>query len=243
MIILIVKLQSKETFFQGELDDLDQIEIGPTRPAKCLKMELDHNDNDVISATASRTSSVFEVPGPPNKSLPERPLDRLALIETGRPGQGHDLSWKCETCGLGFNQDYQLWFHWRDHIPRLQRHQCTLCPFVSQNLALIKSHRCAFNPLPINTAAHGVHAGGGSATEVACNVCRGAFIAKDRADLSRHVFRSHMYDKRFHLPMSSSSLNNNNLYHSHHGFAHPEHPGGGHPHQKTFQSPWCLSLC
>ena len=40
---------------------------------------------------------------------------------------------------------------------------------------------------------------------VACVLCHGAFIAKDRTDLSKHVFRSHMYDKRFHLRPSASS--------------------------------------
>ena len=58
-------------------------------------------------------------------------------------------------------------------------------PLVSNEANSLKQHvhRCHETPL------------GG----VACNVCQGAFVAKDRDDLSRHIFRSHMFDKRFFL--------------------------------------------
>ena len=45
---------------------------------------------------------------------------------------------------------------------------------------------------------------------VACNLCHGAYIAKSRADLSRHVFRSHMFDKRFHMNCCHKNNNNTN---------------------------------
>ena len=44
---------------------------------------------------------------------------------------------------------------------------------------------------------------------VACNLCHGAYIAKSRADLSRHVFRSHMFDKRFHMNCCHKNNNTN----------------------------------
>ena len=94
-------------------------------------------------------------------------------------------TFQCASCGCKFVRDYQLWWHWRDHIPRRDRHLCHLCPFVSNEANSLKQHvhRC-----------HETLTGG-----VACNVCQGAFVAKDRDDLSRHIFRSHMFDKRFFL--------------------------------------------
>lgn len=117
---------------------------------------------------------------PPNRSLP--------LHTASEAGGG---PFKCDSCSCQFNHDYELWLHWRDHIPREERHLCHLCPFVANNSMTLQCHFSNSHQTVMGS--------------VACNICRGAFLAKDRADLSRHVFRSHMFDKRFHLRSDQSS--------------------------------------
>jgi len=156
---------------------------------------IDYNCNNVLVVTRRP----FEIESPPNKRWDDKPFrgqeataasTALASAVT-RPvastsaSGGSGGTFQCASCGSKFVRDYQLWWHWRDHIPRRDRHLCHLCPFVSNEANSLKQHihRC-----------HETLTGG-----VACNVCQGAFIAKDRDDLSRHIFRSHMFDKRFFL--------------------------------------------
>lgn len=131
-----------------------------------IKTILDLNCNKIC------VRRPFEVESPPNKDLPKPPPEA-------------EGPFKCAHCGLKFVHDYQLWWHWRDHIPRQERHLCHLCPFVSKTASSLQQHI---------HRSHEILNGG-----VACHVCQGAFIAKDRYDLSRHVFRSHMFDRRFYL--------------------------------------------
>jgi hypothetical protein len=145
------------------------------KPDPEMPSQVDINSNQVVS---SKKYIKFEVSGPPNQSSPP---SSICESESGL--------FKCDSCGSKFAHDYQLWFHWRDHIPKNGRFLCTLCPFVSTSPTTLKSHICG---------GHQVISG------VACNVCRGAFVAKNRADLSRHVFRSHMFDKRFHATLPTT---------------------------------------
>lgn len=154
----------------------------------------DYNCNNVVVVTRSRRP--FEIESPPNKRWDDKPFrgqevkaastaTTSATTQTSSSTSGGVGTFQCASCGCKFVRDYQLWWHWRDHIPRRDRHLCHLCPFVSNEANSLKQHvhRCHETPL------------GG----VACNVCQGAFVAKDRDDLSRHIFRSHMFDKRFFL--------------------------------------------
>jgi len=160
----------------------------------------DYNCNNVLVVTQSRRP--FEIESPPNKRWDDKPFrgqevkaastaTASATTQTNCAASaststsGGVGTFQCASCGCKFVRDYQLWWHWRDHIPRRDRHLCHLCPFVSNEANSLKQHvhRCHETPL------------GG----VACNVCQGAFVAKDRDDLSRHIFRSHMFDKRFFL--------------------------------------------
>jgi len=167
---------------------------------------IDYNCNNVLAVT--RTRRPFEIESPPNKRWDDKPFrgqevtaaSTATASATTQPNcaamvrpvaaastsaSGGVGTFQCASCGCKFVRDYQLWWHWRDHIPRRDRHLCHLCPFVSNEANSLKQHvhRCHETPL------------GG----VACNVCQGAFVAKDRNDLSRHIFRSHMFDKRFFL--------------------------------------------
>lgn len=164
----------------------------PPEVPSSSSMDLDLNRNQVLKGQ-------FEVERPPNKRVGgfmasastclSHPTNAAAAAAAAAsPTRGH---YRCDSCGSEFQLDYQLWWHWRDHIPIRDRLLCHLCPFVSTNRESLKQHqrRC-----------HQTLEGG-----VACVLCHGAFIAKDRTDLSKHVFRSHMYDKRFHLRPSASS--------------------------------------
>jgi hypothetical protein len=191
---------------QGEEDS----SLGPRQikyprlvhPVASTTSTTDYNCNNVLVVTRSRRP--FEIESPPNKRWDDKPFrgqevkaastatasattqtNCAASASTSTSISGGVGTFQCASCGCKFVRDYQLWWHWRDHIPRRDRHLCHLCPFVSNEANSLKQHvhRCHETPL------------GG----VACNVCQGAFVAKDRDDLSRHIFRSHMFDKRFFL--------------------------------------------
>lgn len=189
---------------QGEEDS----SLGPRQikyprlvhPVASTTSTTDYNCNNVLVVTRSRRP--FEIESPPNKRWDDKPFrgqevkaastaTASATTQTNCAASaststsGGVGTFQCASCGCKFVRDYQLWWHWRDHIPRRDRHLCHLCPFVSNEANSLKQHvhRCHETPL------------GG----VACNVCQGAFVAKDRDDLSRHIFRSHMFDKRFFL--------------------------------------------
>ena len=191
----------------------------PPEVPSSSSMDLDLNRNQVLKGQ-------FEVERPPNKRVGgymasastclSHPTNAAAAAAAASPTRGH---YRCDSCGSEFQLDYQLWWHWRDHIPIRDRLLCHLCPFVSTNRESLKqvfyffrersepplkaSHICChinFILFQHQRRCHQTLEGG-----VACVLCHGAFIAKDRTDLSKHVFRSHMYDKRFHLRPSASS--------------------------------------
>ena len=60
----------------------------------------------------------FDYTDPPNQELPITPL-----LYSGR--------YKCESCQCRFVHDYQLWFHWRDHIPRHQRDYSYITSYIA----------------------------------------------------------------------------------------------------------------
>ena len=65
----------------------------------------------------------FDYTDPPNQELPITPL-----LYSGR--------YKCESCQCRFVHDYQLWFHWRDHIPRHQRDYSYITSYIAFKGAL-----------------------------------------------------------------------------------------------------------
>ena len=88
-------------------------------------MDLDLNRNQVLKGQ-------FEVERPPNKRVGgflAASVGSNSTSQTG-PSSGH---YRCDSCGSKFQLDYQLWWHWRDHIPIRDRLLCHLCPFVSAN--------------------------------------------------------------------------------------------------------------
>ena len=103
-------------------------------------MDLDLNRNQVLKGQ-------FEVERPPNKrvgslasSVPPQ-VTRGAVTEvtaTAASAGGHNGLYRCESCGCKFQLDYQLWWHWRDHIPLRDRLLCHLCPYVSTNPESLK---------------------------------------------------------------------------------------------------------
>ena len=58
-----------------------------------------------------------------------------ATSPSSSSSSGH---YRCDSCGSEFQLDYQLWWHWRDHIPIRNRLLCHLCPFVSTNRESLK---------------------------------------------------------------------------------------------------------
>ena len=100
-------------------------------------MDLDLNRNQVLKGQ-------FEVERPPNKrvgtlvSSITSAQDISKTSEVAVSSGGHNGLYRCESCGCKFQLDYQLWWHWRDHIPIRDRILCHLCPYVSTNSESLK---------------------------------------------------------------------------------------------------------
>ena len=97
----------------------------------------------------------------------------------------------CDICHEKFEYDYLLWIHNRIHIPKEQRLLCSFCPFVTSR---------SYDP----TSSHGggislltSHIRNTHFKAIQCRVCK-VFVAESRAEMSRHVYRAHMYDKKFY---------------------------------------------
>ena len=109
----------------------------PPEVPSSSSMDLDLNRNQVLKGQ-------FEVERPPNKRVGgfmasastclSHPTNAAAAAAAS-PTRGH---YRCDSCGSEFQLDYQLWWHWRDHIPIRDRLLCHLCPFVSTNRESLK---------------------------------------------------------------------------------------------------------
>ena len=110
----------------------------PPEVPSSSSMDLDLNRNQVLKGQ-------FEVERPPNKRVGgfmasastclSHPTNAAAAAAAASPTRGH---YRCDSCGSEFQLDYQLWWHWRDHIPIRDRLLCHLCPFVSTNRESLK---------------------------------------------------------------------------------------------------------
>ena len=110
----------------------------PTEVPSSSSMDLDLNRNQVLKGQ-------FEVERPPNKRVggfmvastcvSQTTAAASATTPSSSSSSGH---YRCDSCGSEFQLDYQLWWHWRDHIPIRNRLLCHLCPFVSTNRESLK---------------------------------------------------------------------------------------------------------
>ena len=98
----------------------------------------------------------------------------------------------CDICQEKFEHDYLLWMHRRIHIPRERRLLCSFCPFVTSTSF---EHTGSKGKGGVSLLAS--HIKNTHFRSIQCRVCK-VFVAESRAEMSRHVYRTHMYDKKFY---------------------------------------------
>ena len=102
----------------------------------------------------------------------------------------------CQVCQATFEHDYLLWIHTRNHIPKELRLLCPFCPFVtSKNCEQMSSVSGGVSLLTSHIKNTHFKA-------IKCRICQ-VFVAESRAEMSRHVYRTHMYDKKFYTKQFS----------------------------------------
>ena len=105
----------------------------------------------------------------------------------------------CDICHEHFEYDYLLWIHKRVHIPKDQRLLCSFCPFVTST----SNENGGSEGGGISLLTH--HIKNTHFKAIQCRVCK-VFVAESRAEMSRHVYRAHMYDKKFYTKQFLDSV-------------------------------------
>ena len=155
--------------------------------------------NKTVFNCPPQDSSMF----PPPTSIQKNTSSKTSNLHSSKPFSGYSSNKRaviCDICHEKFEYDYLLWIHNRIHIPKEQRLLCSFCPFVTST-----------------TNEHGGGHGSGISLltnhirnthfkAIQCRVCK-IFVAESRAEMSRHVYRNHMYDKKFYTKQFRESVN------------------------------------